>query len=235
MHTIKVKPIENNLTNNEYSHLASRGQSSSQSRVSVKSTGLRKAVAVFYGMEPDELTRTAYARMKQAPTLESKFPRQVRSSAFRINTGLKKNPEFKKNEAAFFMQSEPGSRRGTNLHEEKLGNNRLAQAGSNLFKAPVEESESQRFRKAEKAFYLLPSSHASRVGSRPISQQHVVNDQQQHLKDITGSTRRAPVTYKPFNSQKANPNNALRLDSTASMKAAKKAFFLVDSRVSYFN
>jgi hypothetical protein len=234
MHTIKVKPIESNFASNQNSHLASQGEYSSHSQASAHTTGSRKAAAVFYGMEPEELSKSAYARMKQAPKLETKFPRQVRSGAFRINTGLNQNTEFQKNKVAFFQQSENGSsRHGIGLRDDRLTNSRLAQAGSNLVRTPVEDTESQRFKKSEKAFYLIPSSHASRVGEKPLSQQNVENNQKQHIEDITGPSRRALATKNPLSNYNTNPIVNVKIESSASMKADRKAFFLVDSRVSF--
>ena len=187
---------------------------------------------MFYGMEPDQLSKSSYAQMKQdRPKISAQLPSKVKSSAFRIDTGLKRDPEFQKHEKAFFLQSEPGSRRSqVNSREERLRNSRLANAGGLLMQRSTNETDSQRFRKAEKAFYLLPSSHASHHGSRPMSNHgNVPTNQNEHLREITGGNSGA-VTYKPYGEPQGQAPTR-KIDSSASLRAAKKAFYCLDSQV----
>ncbi|CAI2375955.1 unnamed protein product [Moneuplotes crassus] len=221
MHTLKPLPVEGNLNNNAYSNRAVHGTSTPYSQSSAKSTGSRRNAEMFYGMEPGELSKSSYARMKTNLKKEASNPPRIRSSAFRIDTGLKQSPEFNKAEKAFYLQSEPASRgsRQVNSREDRLRSNKLAQAGNQLMKKQ-EDTESRKYKRAQKAFYLLPSSAAtSQMPSRPPSQQNA-GDQMMHLQQITGGAG----PYGPAR------GSSKRFDSSASYKAAKKAFFLVDSQ-----
>jgi hypothetical protein len=126
---------------------------------------------MFYGMEPQELSKSSYARIKDSfPSSTPHLPRQVRSSAFRIDTGTKKDPKFQQNENAFFLQSEKGSKRSSvvDSRDNRLRDHKLSSAGSHVMNInQQEETESRKYKRAQKAFYLLPSSHAS---------QHPVNN-----------------------------------------------------------
>jgi len=213
------------MNNNAYSNLASQGQESSHSHVSGRSTGSRKNAANFYGMEPEELSKSSYARMKDS-LITNKLPQKVKTSAFRIDTGLKQSPEFNKNNSAFYQESEPGSRRSKQMssREESQRGSKLSHAGSQLMHT-AEDTESRRIRKAERGFYWLPSSQASsKIGSRPLSQQNNIPNQQDQLREIT----RGYDNLKDKNLSKKAPAPA-RIESTASFKAARKEFFLLDS------
>ena len=136
-------------------------------------------------MEPEDLTKSSYANFKQSLTTKNSSPgHPVKSGPHRIDTGLKKNPEFQKNEAAFFLQSSHGNRKEEvpPSRDYKLREHKLANAGSKVMNINKgRETESQQLRRAQRAFYLLPSSH----GSRPMSHQSDF-DQQHHLREITG-------------------------------------------------
>lgn len=145
---------------------------------------------MFYGMEPEDVTKSSYANFKQSLTTKNSSPgNPVRSGPFRIDTGLKKDPQFQKNESAFFLQSSHANRKEEvpPSRDYKLREHKLANAGSRVMNIDKgRETESQQLRRAERAFYLLPSSHGSnKQGSRPASHQ-VDFDQQHHLREITG-------------------------------------------------
>jgi hypothetical protein len=190
-------------------------------------------------MNPGELSKSAYARIKEnSLKSQPQFPRQVRTGAFRINTAMKNNPDFVKNEKAFFLQSEHGSQRSSaiNSRGQRSRDNKLANAGNKVMNLnPAEETESRQLRRAQKAFYLLPSSDgSSRLGSKHYQGKHVegrkIEDQQQHLREITGQhfLSGEPVTVgNPYGNKKVEENKARKLDSSSStFQRAKKAFYL---------
>lgn len=227
MHTIRIKPIEGNLSNNAYSTVATKGKVSTVTRSDLESSGSRRAYAAFYGIEPDQISKTAYARCKQA--LTSSLPQKVQTSAF--NYG-----EARENKI--------------NSREERLRNPNLASVGKTIV-----NTDSRTFQKATKAFYLLPSSHASKVASdRPLSHQSSLN-QQEHLKEIVGQDGQIEKELAMFYAGSTPKPNALGprqfenykyIDtevkgqrqiesSSSSFKAAQKRFYAIDSKVSPFN
>lgn len=145
MHTIRIKPIEGNLSNHVYSVAATKGNTLKSSGREIESSGSRRAYAEFFGLDPQQLSKSSYAKCKES--LTASFPQKVKTSAFNHD----KQMEIK------------NSLLDTNINPD-----------------------SRTFKKAEKAFYLLPSSHASSVHpNRPLSNQSSLN-QQDHLKEIVG-------------------------------------------------
>lgn len=258
MHTIRMKPIEGNLNNNAYYEVSKRSQYSSHSQSDTQSTGSRRAYEAFHGMEPGELTRSSYAKCKQniqKPPTE--FPNQVRSAAMKMDVKHWKEAQSdhlpsndNKNNVNKDREAKIRSR------EERLREHKLAQTGSRVLDTQAKVNTSDKaFKKAQKWFYLLPSSHASsKQFSRPGSHQSSFS-QQQHLREITGQDDQfkkdrqmfyAGYTPKPgalgsrhFENyqekhEEQEPLQRKIDSSSSSFKAARKAFFAVELSVSIF-
>ena len=107
---------------------------------------------MFYGLEANDLTRSAYAKWKE--NLVSKpliLPRNIRSGAFRTeNTKMQENL-LKPN-------------------ENKLRENRLATVGGKVLNPTGVDLNDPSFLRAKQKFFLLPSSHAAISTSKPLGQ-----------------------------------------------------------------
>lgn len=229
MHTIRIKQIDGSLNNNAYSTVSKRVIDSSHSKGELESTGSRRAYATFYGLNPDEVSKTVYARCKQAIEQPTSFPKQVKSTAF--NYGQNRSKTL-------------GSR------DNGLRNKNLANAG-NLVVNP----ESQDFKRAQRIFHMLPSQSTAQA-QRPTSHQ-TTSDQSEQIKEILGESKpfneqlqsfysgytpqTKPIAPKSFANYKDRDEDEIqprKIDSSSrSFASAQRRFWGIESRVTflYFN